>query len=57
MRRLLKRPADQGLEHYAFCVVHQSPPWMAKEDKIKTKVLIRAQTNGIQVDILKYPAL
>jgi hypothetical protein len=31
----------------------QSPPWMAKEERMRTKVLIRAQTNGIQVDILK----
>lgn len=29
---------------------------MAKDDRIRTKVLMTAQTKGIQVDISKYPA-
>jgi hypothetical protein len=29
---------------------------MAKEDNMSTRVLMTAQTKGIQVDISKYPA-
>jgi hypothetical protein len=36
--------------------VHR-PPWIENEDRIKTKTLMRDHINGIQVDILKYPAL
>jgi hypothetical protein len=36
--------------------VHR-PPWIENEDRIKTKTLMSDHINGIQVDILKYPAL
>lgn len=54
-RRFLD-PVNLCIQGDITWVDDHSPPYIANEDRMSTRVFMTAQTNGIQVDISKYPA-